>query len=346
MEVELSLVAPREIDAEAPRWSVAPSLARVAAIDEALRLRLAQSLAYLAEVASLAETHSEALAKIEQRLRSGPVSPWVFCLYSKLVAELAKSPQGDYPATFGSVVEAASLPGTDAGIVSFGDRTVPAAWWDQFRLLFDTDRQRPFKPKTPSAENFAACQETIAAALAVFERADPVFHEEVRSLVRMVVLGAPGSDDPADRFNGASTFFLWGASLLNADPKRSTISMVDLLVHESSHVLLFGVSADGALTENSGSERYDSPLRKDKRPIDGILHACFVATRVHLAMNRLIESGGLTEAEANIARDRAEYNGRAARDGIEELDRHARLTALGKKVVDMLRAYWAGNPAP
>jgi hypothetical protein len=67
VEVELSLVAPREIDVEAPRWSVAPSPARVAAIDEALRL--AESLAYLAEVASLAETHSEALAKIEQRLR-------------------------------------------------------------------------------------------------------------------------------------------------------------------------------------------------------------------------------------------------------------------------------------
>ena len=335
-EVELSLVAQsRDVEVEIPRWSLAPSAPRVAAIDELLRLRLAQSLAYLAEVASLAETHAEALAEIEQRLRSGPVSPWVFCLYSKLVAELAKTPRGDCSATFAAVIEAASLPGEDAGVVCFGDRTVPAAWWDQFRLLFDTDRQRPFKPKAPSPENFAACQETIAAGLALFERADPVFHEEVRHLVRMIVLGAPGSDDPADGFNGASTFFLWGASLLNADPKRSTIAMVDLLVHESSHVLLFGVSAEGALTENSGRERYDSPLRRDKRPIDGILHACFVATRVHLAMNRLLESGALTEAEANIARDSAEYNERAARNGIVELDRHARLTALGEKVVEL-----------
>ena len=112
------------------------------------------------------------------------------------------------------------------------------------------------------------------------------------------MLGAPGSDDPADKFNGASTFFLWGASLLNADLRRSCISIIDLLVHESSHVLLFGISADGALTENSGSERFDSPLRSDKRPIDGIFHACFVATRVHLAMSRMLESGVLTQAEA------------------------------------------------
>jgi HEXXH motif-containing protein len=161
----------------------------------------------------------------------------------------------------------------------------------------------------------------------------------------MIVLGAPGSDNPADRFNGASTFFLWGASLLNADLRRSTISIADLLVHESSHVLLFGISADGALTENSGSERYDSPLRKDKRPIDGIFHACFVATRVHLAMSRMLDSGALTEAEAKIALERGGYNGEAARNGIVELDRHAKLTELGAQVLGTLRAYWAGVPS-
>ena len=96
--------------------------------------------------------------------------------------------------------------------------------------------------------------------------------------------------------------------------------MVDLLVHESSHVLLFGVSADGALTENSGSERYDSPLRPDKRPIDGIFHACFVATRVHLAMNRLLASGALSEAEAKLALERRDNNAEAARNSIEELE--------------------------
>jgi HEXXH motif-containing protein len=159
------------------------------------------------------------------------------------------------------------------------------------------------------------------------------------------VLGAPATDDSADKFNGASTFFLWGASLLNADLRRSTISIIDLLVHESSHLLLFGISADGALTENSGSERFDSPLRSDKRPIDGIFHACFVATRVHLAMSRMLGSGVLTQAEADIAMERARYNGEAARNGIDELDRHARLTELGAAVLDTLRSYWAESVA-
>ena len=345
MEAELSLIAEAtEVAVAAPRWGLAPSVQRVAAIDQGLRLRLAESLAYLAEVACLGEAHSATLAELLQRLRSGPVSPWVFCLYSKLVAELTKSPRGDVSATFGSVVEA-SLLSADTAIVGLRDQAVPAAWWDHFRILFDTDRRRPFKPTTPSPESFAACKADIEAGLAVLKRADPAFYREVQSLIRMIVLGAPGSDDPADKFNGASTFFLWGASLLNADLRRSSISIIDLLVHESSHVLLFGISADGALTENSGSERYDSPLRTDKRPIDGIFHACFVATRVHLAMGRVLESGVLTQAEANIAVERARYNGEAARSGIDELERHARLTELGASVLSTLRSYWAGSPA-
>ena len=40
--------------------------------------------------------------------------------------------------------------------------------------------------------------------------------------------------------------------------------MIDLLVHESSHGLLFGISAEGALTENSGTERYE--LAAPQRP--------------------------------------------------------------------------------
>ena len=80
---------------EFPRWGLEPSAQRVAAIDASLRARLAESLAYLAGVTSLADTHAATLAGIDARLKSGPVSPWVFGLYSKLVAELAGSPRGD-----------------------------------------------------------------------------------------------------------------------------------------------------------------------------------------------------------------------------------------------------------
>jgi HEXXH motif-containing protein len=343
VEVRLTLLDESEgIDIEARPWGLAPSVARVDAIDTALRKRLAGSLAYLAAAASLAETHQVALESIGDRLSAGPVSPWVFCLYSKLVAQLAKAPGSDVSAAFAKIAQAATHP-ADAGVVALRDPAIPGAWWDHARLLFDTDRKRPFSPTAPSDEAFALCQQDIDAGLAVLRRADPVWHQELKRLVRLIVLAAPS--DPAGGFNGASTFFFWGAAILNSAVRRNSLTIVDLLVHESSHILLFGVSADGALTENSGHERYDSPLRKDRRPIDGIFHACFVATRVHLAMRRMLACGALNDDEWKLAVERAQYNGNAARIALEELDRHANPTALGAKVLDTLHAYWAAAPA-
>ena len=328
-----------EAVAAAP-WAIRPSAPRVSAIDAGLRYRLADSLSYLGQVASLGDNEASLLTKVTARLQSGPVSPWVFCLYSKMVSELSKSPQGDITDIIADISAAAALP-CDPGITPLRDSALPFLWWDHFQILFDTDRQRSFKPKAPTPNKFASCSAMINSALAILERGDREFHGEVTSLIRMVVLGAPGSTDASDRFNGASTFFLWGASLLNSNVERSNISMIDLLVHESSHVLLFGVSADGALTENTGSERFDSPLRRDKRPIDGIFHACFVATRVHLAMSRLLGSGTLNQDETIQAIERQRYNGSAAVNGIDELRRHAKLTRLGADVFGTLCSYWS-----
>ena len=240
-------------------------------------------------------------ASIEASIKAAPVSPWVFCLYSKLVAELSKTSGGNVAGLVQDIARAASLSAYQ-GVVAFRDPAVPVYWWDQFQLLFDTDRQRPFKPKAASGEAFALCNEDVEAGLALLKRGDPIWHDEVLRLVKMIVLGAPGGAERADLFNGASTFFVCGAlccstAISDEAPSRSC----DLLVHESSHILLFGVLAESALTHNSCHERYDFARAQDKRPIDGIFHACFVSTRVHLAMGRLVQSHALNAAETESA---------------------------------------------
>lgn len=332
------------IDVEARVWDLDPSAARVDTIDVALRNKLAGSLTYLAEATCLDASHHAMLVSIEDRLRSGPVSPWVFCLYSKLVAELAKPSSSDVSGDFTGIGQAAVLP-AESGVVALRAPIIPEPWWDHAQLLFDTDRKRPFRPKAPSGDASALCRQDIEAGLALLAQADPVWHQEVRSLIKLIVLSAPTSPHLDAQFNGASTFFFWGAALINGDIRRSSISMIDLLVHESSHLLLFGISADGALLKNSGHERHQSPLRHDTRPIDGIFHACFVATRVHLALSRMLASGALSDEEAKRAIDRAQSNGHAARNALDELDRYAKPTELGTKVLKTLRAYWTATPA-
>ena len=99
------------------------------------------------------------------------------------------------------------------------------------------------------------------------------------------------------------------------------------------------------LFREAGAMRPASSLLAGLFAIDGIFHACFVATRVHLAITRLLASGLLSELEAKLALERRDNNAEAGRNSIEELNRHARLTALREKVLDTLRAYWAGAPA-
>jgi len=73
------------IAVERPLWDLSPSSERADALDRALRLRLVSSLNYLGEVASLDARHQAVLESITEQLKSGPVSPWVFGLYSKLL---------------------------------------------------------------------------------------------------------------------------------------------------------------------------------------------------------------------------------------------------------------------
>jgi HEXXH motif-containing protein len=322
--------------ADAPPWALAPSAARADAIDEGLRLRLAGSLAYLADLAGI-DRDPDVLAGLETKLRTGPVSPWVFCLYSRLVAELAKDGDGAAE-TFAALVRAGDLP-ADPGTVPFLDPAIEDSWWDHYRVLLDTDPRRPFRPQACSPALFTLCRQEIAGALALMQQADPVLYAEVSKLLRMIVLAAPESPDLDHLFNGASTFFVWGGTFLNAGLRRTPISLVDLLVHEGSHVLLFGLAAENALVRNSGDERYSSPLRSDPRPIDGIFHACFVAARVHLAMSRLLASGALEPEHVEETEYRRDHNGNAARISLGVLDEHARLTEHGANVLGSIRTY-------
>lgn len=345
MEAELTVVDHyvEAGGAETDQYSLGPSALRVESIDQALRFRLAASLNYLSSIAALDASRQTALADLEARLKDGRVSPLVFCLYSKLVAELSKDSPGAAD-ILDDIVLSASFPAAP-GVLAFRDHDFADSWWDHFQLLLDTDRQRSFRPQSPKQIDFVACNHEMESALDVMRGADPDWYEELRSLLRLIVLGAPASLEPSDGFNGASTFFLWGAAFINAAVRRGHMSMLDLLVHESSHVLLFGLSAEEALTQNSGEDRYASPVRKDKRPIDGIFHASFVTTRVHLLMNRLLASGSLTDNDGKAAIQRMEYNGRAARDSIDVLARHARPTELGANILESLQEYWSRAPS-
>ncbi|WP_020179851.1 HEXXH motif-containing putative peptide modification protein [Methylopila sp. M107] len=317
-----------------------PDPARIARLDAEWRRRLSQSLAYVGEtLAARGQDFQADIGLATAALDAGPASPWITGLYSRLVSEVATNDSG-VAKTVADLVEAANLPARSARAIVLDDASVPARWWTQYRRLIDTDEKRRFRPRPPSPEDAEATIRVLDDGMEVLRRADPAFHDEVGALARVVVLGVPESDARSDGFGACSTFFMRETVLVNAAAPRSAVDAVDVLVHETSHILLFSLAMNQALTTDGGEARFASAARSDPRPIDGIFHAAFVSTRVHLALTRMIASARLTETEAADAERQLTRNERVATQTLETVVRHGAPTAVGQGILDALTLYW------
>ncbi len=325
--------------------SLLPDAARAASRDAAWRARLVVSFDYLAEVLAARGIAADRLLDARSKAADGPVSPWVSCLYSLLVAEISRAEGANPGEAVAALAEAAARPARETAPAPLDDAGISPVWRAQFLRLIDTDRELPFRPVAPSPADAERCVGEIAAALDLLDRADPLFRAELDELLRVVVLGAPETADSRDDFGACSTFFMRELVLINAARRRSPVRMIDTLVHEASHVLLFGLALDQPLTTDKGEARIRSAARDDPRPLEGVFHAAFVMARVHLAMTRMIASGRLTPAEAGEAAERRDRNGEVARDALAAVAGHASLTPLGAKIVEALGDYLAPLPA-
>jgi len=142
-----------------------------------------------------------------------------------------------------------------------------------------------------------------------------------------------GQDAPP--FGGASSFMLWGLLLFNIDRYSTASKLVDGLVHEAAHQLLFAHSIDGPLVTNAIEERYPSPLRSDPRPMDGIFHATFVTARLHYMNQKLRDA--TTDQFAPIDPKMLDEKLCALRDlyfgGLQTVQKFGKLTSTGQQII-------------
>jgi HEXXH motif-containing protein len=315
----------------------APEAGRARGLDARMRQRLAESLRYvgrcIAEHLPLPEGFGPALRRIER----APVGPLVFGAYYELVVAVE---DGALDRASGLLAEIAAVPDAPAAlrIMDLADPALDAAS-ARYRRLVDTDPELSFEMRPPPRERSDECRRHLAAALVLMQEGAPDLAAEIEALLREVVLAVGPETPDAVVFDGASSFMLWGAVVLNATNPRNRLDAVQALAHETGHNLLFGFGADGALVENGEEDRYASPLRHDPRPIDGIFHATFVSARMHWALCRLVAAGVLDAAEEDEARREIEANVKRFAQGIETLDRHARLTPAGAAAMAPARAW-------
>jgi hypothetical protein len=310
----------------------APCADRARALDAHMRRRLADSVRYVAEQARAElDVPAAALAGFLARTLAGPVSPQAFAAYYDLVPALEAGDRSGAERHLADLLAAPSAP-RGPRILALADPAHDRGA-DRIRRHVDSDPEQPLAIEPPPAGVAAASRTRLGLALTRIDVGYPALAGELRALLSEVVL-AVGSDAPgAWSFDGASSFTLWGAIVLNAAGNPTLLGSVQALVHESAHNLLFGLAADGALVENDDGERFASPLRVDPRPLDGIFHATFVTARMQDAVATLRAAGALDAAERDEAGRALAQNAALFAQGMATLDRHAKLTPLGAAVL-------------
>lgn len=197
----------------------------------------------------------------------------------------------------------------------------------------------PLHLTAPSASSAERVSTHIHQALEIIDQVLPELGEEIRALTTEIVMASSAKNSAGITFHGASSVYLWGTLFINADYHKTLVQVLDTLIHESAHCLLFGLSVEGPLVENPEQERHSSPLREDLRPIDGIYHATFVLSRMHYGMQNILDSGLLDEESNNAVERLIGHHASCFRDGLNTIESVGRLTQLGSTILQGPKQY-------
>lgn len=316
-----------------------PGLARN--LSAQIRHKLADSLRELSTACCDAVAFDESALQHQAEAveRCSSVRPGLFLLYYEC---LVAARRDDLEALAPRLrrLATASVPDAVFTVRGFGDASLSRQEWSLYQraLLAEPDTSTELGP-VPATMFEAALYQLVGARRAL-ETADPALAAEIGHLINEVVF-ATDQQGAGLGFGGATSFYAWGAVFLNPRRHPSVVSMVGGLVHEAAHALLFGLSAGEAVVENDTSERYASPLRADKRPMEGIFHATFVSARMCYAMDRLLASDVLQPSQRQEAIDARDQSCRSFRTGHRVVNDHARPTDIGRSAMRGAEAYMA-----
>ena len=279
------------------------SKAKGAAVDQAVRDALVGSLrAVYARASAYFDYDRDRLEGLSHEIECGPIRPAVFGVYTDLVESLLSNDRSGVE-VLGRTLLDLNVARNGTHIVSLRDEDLGAGQSERYVRLINDDPDRKYEI-APLCSQYQEASFRVSSALTLLDEGAPELAQEIRALVREIVLVtdgrvSAGSDWPS--FDGASTFYLWGAVFLNVG-NATRLDLAQQIAHEAGHLLLFGLMMGQPLTENGLSERYASPLREDPRPMEGVVHAAFVLAQMSYALEQLLRAGVLTLEENEKAR--------------------------------------------
>ena len=299
------------------------------------RLRLASSFDYLAEVCGPAAgiDVDRVKARTVEIAAATRVRPDLFIIHHQVVTGARA---GDLPAIragFHALCDAPVASGPGLVRRNWCDAGFCAAEAARYGMAFAEMGDATVALGTAPPGVYRDACDMLGRAEAVLLTTDAELHAETIALVTEVVFACVDNSSRMT-FDGITSFYALGALVLNADEHRTVHAMLAALVHEAAHTLLFTASQGAALVTNPPDERYASPLRPDKRPVEGIFHAAFVSARMSRVVGRALAADALPAAERDDAVRFLAHCFVAFQSAYGVVARHGRPTALGAAFMD------------
>jgi HEXXH motif-containing protein len=155
-------------------------------------------------------------------------------------------------------------------------------------------------------------------------------------LAHLALLAVPGPEAPSS-FGGAAVFDAFGAILINPRMLHDEVTTALSLVHESSHQQMFLFHLDDPVVLNDEQAVYRSPLRKQRRPMEGVFHAMWVSGRMAVAADAILQGPGAGALEEALTRQKASAIASCI-DCAGTVAEHGVLSDLGRKLLADVRA--------
>lgn len=237
---------------------------------------------------------------------------------------------------------------TELKVTTLSELFYSSAEIARFERWLDMDAERPLALEGIGASRLMVSTRELRLAWQTLGAVTPALRDEIAIISPEVVLARSGEAEGGG-FDGVSSFCLWGCMVLNTGTHHDSWDYFCGLMHESAHNLLFALARNEPLVLNPIEALFDSPLRDEPRPMDGIFHAAFVSAREVYALRHAVAHtgelpGDSLDRQRTGLRERLSVSEAAFWAADKTLQRHGQLSPLGASVLQELRSHMALSP--
>lgn len=211
--------------------------------------------------------------------------------------------------------------------IGYKDDILPEKYWTICEKVIKGSFAEPVYLAPPEKLKKDHMEEKINVALQEIKKANLFVYQEISEFISSFLIVK------SNRFKAGSSFPMMGLIGLSQELDLKTI--MDYIVHECAHQYIYHLTVFDELCSGSGD--YSSPLRKDKRPLEGIYHATFVLARlIYFYSSFKVESSIINKAEI---KDLLSNYLMKFYDGYTVLLQNATLTPLGESLLKSCKNY-------